>query len=319
METKSHFNARIMGCDRLNNVQCYRFEDVETRELGTVPCWCLDNFVLFEDALLDQEGHLRIGAEVQLRRMEGGKFYPGTIYKKRDVPAKPKQSKFMTKEALYDGILSYDGIQVDISTLWEQFIKRYGDSADVLVEGLKVRNEPVEEQREFLKSQLGKDCAKLPIQEGANVEFKSSFIHTAATVKNNERLLQYRNIFAEIAAFANSHVEACIYVGISNDGSIRGVEDELLNEVPFATRADFEADFINQLHMASHNNMLVSSISLRWYKTDDNHIFCVIGIPKWEGEIILLNGTELYVRGTASKRQLKDNDLIRYIVSNSNH
>ena len=91
METKSHFNARIMGCDRLNNVQCYRFEDVETRELGTVPCWCLDNFVLFEDALLDQEGHLRIGAEVQLRRMEGGKFYPGTIYKKRDVPAKPKQ------------------------------------------------------------------------------------------------------------------------------------------------------------------------------------------------------------------------------------
>lgn len=51
-----------------------------------------------------------------------------------------------------------------------------------------------------------------------------------------------------------------MYVGVGNDGTIRGVEDELLNEAPFENRADFQADFMNQLSQAIDNYSFVSQI-----------------------------------------------------------
>ena len=320
MITMSHFNARIIECDKLNNKPFYKFKNLETNEIDTVPCWCLDGFVVFNEDLLDADGHLKLGAEVQLRKMENGNIYPGLIYEKRSEPMLPNSTKplfSMSKESLYDGIALYDGIQDDIDTLWELFGSRCDSfSADILIKGIKVRNKEEEEQLAFLKSALRLDGMQLPVQEGANVEFKSSFVHTASPIKNNERTMQYRNIFSEIAAFANSHIQASVYIGINNDGSIKGVEDEMLHEVPFKTRADFEADFLNQLFMATNNNILASSISLNWYKTEDEHIFCKITIPEWNGDIIFLNGSELYIRGNACKRRLKNSDMIQYIVAN---
>lgn len=68
--------------------------------------------------------------------------------------------------------------------------------------------------------------------------------------------------------------------------------------------------------MATQNNRFASSISLKWYKTKDEHIFCKIIIPEWNGDIIFLNGSELFIRGNACKRHLKNNDMIQYIVAN---
>lgn len=316
----SHFNARITECNKLNSKPFYTFKNLETNEIETVPCWCLDNFVVFNNDLLDEYGHLKVGVEVQLRKMENGYIYPGLIYEKRSEPMLPNSTKLsvnMSKESLYDGIALYDGIQDDIDTLWELFGSRCDSfSADILIKGIKVRNKEEEEQLAFLKSALKLNGMQLPVQEGSDVEFKSSFVHTASPIKNNERTMQYRNIFSEIAAFANSHIQASIYIGINNDGSIKGVEDEMLHEVPFNTRADFEADFLNQLFMATNNNILAFSISLNWYKTKDENIFCKITIPEWNGDIIFLNGSELYIRGNACKRRLKNNDMIQYIVAN---
>ena len=316
----SHFNARITECNKLNSKPFYTFKNLETNEIETVPCWCLDNFVVFNNDLLDEYGHLKVGVEVQLRKMENGYIYPGLIYEKRSEPMLPNSTKLsvnMSKESLYDGIALYDGIQDDIDTLWELFGSRCDSfSADILIKGIKVRNKEEEEQLAFLKSALKLNGMQLPVQEGSDVEFKSSFVHTASPIKNNERTMQYRNIFYEIAAFANSHIQASIYIGINNDGSIKGVEDEMLHEVPFNTRADFEADFLNQLFMATNNNILAFSISLNWYKTKDENIFCKITIPEWNGDIIFLNGSELYIRGNACKRRLKNNDMIQYIVAN---
>ena len=320
MMTISYFKARIIECDKLNNKPFYKFKNLETNEIDTVPCWCLDGFVVFDEDLLDEDGHLKLGAEVQLRKMENGNIYPGLIYEKRSEPMLPNSIKplfSMSKESLYDGIALYGGTQNDINTLWSLFSSRCDSfPADILIEGIKVRNKEEEEQLAFLKSALRLDGMQLPVQEGANVEFKSSFVHTASPIKNNERTMQYRNIFSEIAAFANSHIHASVYIGINNDGSIKGVEGEMLHEVPFNTRADFEADFLNQLFMVTNNNILASSISLNWYKTEDEHIFCKITIPEWNGDIIFLNGSELYIRGNACKRRLKNSDMIQYIVAN---
>ena len=59
----------------------------------------------------------------------------------------------------------------------------------------------------------------------------------------------------------------------------------------------------------------VLGIKMIWYKTVEGKLFCRISIPKWEGGIILLNGCELYVRGDAGKKQLKNADLINYVLA----
>ena len=71
-------------------------------------------------------------------------------------------------------------------------------------------------------------------------------MHSANPLRS-ERSFQNQQIFKEIVAFGNSHEMGDVYVGVGNDGTIRGVEDELLNEAPFENRADFQADFMNQL------------------------------------------------------------------------
>lgn len=153
-------------------------------------------------------------------------------------------------------------------------------------------------------------------QENRFREYKSSFLHCANPL-HNERTYQYQQIFREIVAFGNAHVAGDVFVGINNKGEVRGIEEELLNETPFTNRADFQADFRNQLNQAIGNYQFVSSIKMTWYKTAEEKLFCRISVPKWEGTVILLNGCELYVREDAGKKQLKDKDLIDYIVKNS--
>ena len=169
------------------------------------------------------------------------------------------------------------------------------------------------EQYDFLCSLLNIDFVELGMQESCSREFKSSFLHSA-NPQRTERSYQYQQIFREIAAFANSHKSGNVFVGIANDGSIRGVEKELLDEAPFSNRADFQKDFWNQMSQSIGNYSFVSSIEIKWYKTPDDKLFCRISVPKWDGEVILLNGCELYVRDDAGKKQLKDKDLIDYIL-----
>ncbi len=316
------FNACIIGCNLTNGVPYYTFKNLETKDTGTVPCWCLDDFAIFNEQDMDPNGHLRIGAEVQLIDMGNGKFYPGLKYERkpreRSTSMHRQPARTMSKESLYEGTEIYNMcIQDDIENLWKEFEDNCDKlSQNILVEGIKTRNKGIEEQKMFLISALGLNKITSLIQESTDIEFKSSFMHTPYPKKINEKVQQYRNIFAEIVAFANSHLDGKIYVGINNDGSINGLENELLNEAPFSTRADFEADFLNQLFMATQNNRFASSISLKWYKTKDEHIFCKIIIPEWNGDIIFLNGSELFIRGNACKRHLKNNDMIQYIVAN---
>lgn len=319
------FNACITGCNNLTNgTSYYTLKKTETDEAGSVPCWCLDDFAVFNEQDLDSNGHLRIGAEVQLREMENGKIYPGLGYEKRfksSISLHRQPTKTMSKESLYEGAEKYNTyIQDDIENLWKKFEDRCDElPQSILIEGIKIRNKGIEEQKPFLISALGLDKIKILIQESKDIEFKSSFMHTPYQKKLNEKILQYRNIFAEIVAFANSHLDGKIYVGINNDGSINGLENELLTEAPFSTRSDFETDFINQLYMITQNHSFSTTIDMKWFKTEEDHIFCLINVPKWDGDIIFINGCELYVRCKANKTQLKNNDLINYIIKNANY
>lgn len=310
MNTNSNFKAHIICCSKAKDGNLfYMFRNLDSGREGQVPCWCLDDFVIFDSELLDDSGHLKGGIEVWLREMDGGKIYPGTMYKRRDLFCR------MSKESLYEKTKLFKTSEPDLNELWRMFSENCENfSKDILIEGAKVREFDVEHQRQFLLEKLKVERMTLPIQESETVECKASFIHPATSAKINTRMVQYRILFAELAAFANSHQSGTLFIGINNQGVIQGVERELLTEVPFNSLADFQADFINQLNIATKNYSFSSSLNIVWYRTIDNHVFCKIEVPEWNDDLILLYGTELYVRDHASKRQLKNDDLIKFIV-----
>lgn len=165
--------------------------------------------------------------------------------------------------------------------------------------------------RQRLLDILGISDRTLPVQEGSQIEYKASFLHYPMRAAN-ERIAQYNNIFSEICAFANSHINGVIYIGVRNDGTIVGIENELEQDAPFENRNDFEADFLNLMHLAFNNFQFVNSIRMTWLKTSDEKLFYRIDVPAWQG-IVFLNGNQLFVRHESSRRLLKDQDLISYI------
>lgn len=315
---KRSFKAKVTENKEQANGRVLRYLDMDNGAEGTVPEWCITSFVILPKELMDSEGHVLEGVSLDLREMSSGRIYPSTIYERRRMPLQKPLPKRMNKESLYEDALLYQEKTLD--DLWAMFADKSsrGEIAkETLLHAFEIKGvAKAKEQYDFLCSLLNMDFVELGMQESCSREFKSSFLHSA-NPQRTERSYQYQQIFKEIAAFANSHKDGNVFVGIANDGSIRGVEKELLDEAPFPNRADFQKDFWNQMSQSIGNYSFVSSIEIKWYKTPDDKLFCRISVPKWDGGIILLNGCELYVRDDAGKKQLKDNDFIEYILSHS--
>lgn len=312
---KRSFKAKVTENKEQANGRVLRYLDMDNGAEGTVPEWCITSFVILPKELMDSEGHVLEGVSLDLREMSSGKIYPSTIYERRRMPLQKPLPKRMNKESLYEDAALYQEKTLD--DLWAMFADRSskGEIAkETLLHAFEIKGvAKAKEQYDFLCSLLNIDFVELGMQESCSREFKSSFLHSA-NPQRTERSYQYQQIFREIAAFANSHKDGNVFVGIANDGSIRGVEKELLDEAPFPNRADFQKDFWNQMSQSIGNYSFVSSIEIKWYKTPDDKLFCRISVPIWDGEVILLNGCELYVRDDAGKKQLKDKDLIDYIL-----
>ncbi len=316
--TIKSFEAKVIKLmDHVSGRRLY-FLNMDNGAEGFVPEWCIINHVILPDELLDSEGHVKQGAILQLREVDGGKIYPGFCYEHRATPLnKPVTlTKKMSRESLYEDAQLYQAATLD--SLWNKFAQecQMGHlGADIILQAVELKANPSE------RVQLSSLCAILGVdsvdmigkQENRFREYKTSFFHSANPLQN-ERTYQYQQIFREIAAFGNGHETGDVFIGINNNGEISGVEEELLNEAPFTNRADFQADFRNQLNQAIGNYQFVSSITMTWYKTVEEKLFCRISVPKWDGTVILLNGCELYVREDAGKKQLKDKDLIDYIL-----
>ena len=315
---KRSFKAKVTENKEQANGRVLRYLDMDNGAEGTVPEWCITSFVILPKELMDSEGHVLEGISLDLREMSSGRIYPSTIYERRRMPLQKPLPKRMNKESLYEDALLYQEKTLD--DLWAMFADKSsrGEIAkETLLHAFEIKGvAKAKEQYDFLCSLLNMDFVELGMQESCSREFKSSFLHSA-NPQRTERSYQYQQIFKEIAAFANSHKDGNVFVGIANDGSIRGVEKELLDEAPFPNRADFQKDFWNQMSQSIGNYSFVSSIEIKWYKTPDDKLFCRISVPIWDGGIILLNGCELYVRDDAGKKQLKDNDFIEYILSHS--
>lgn len=309
------FSAKMIELIPGSKGGTYKFMnvDTDTQEQGTVPYWCLHDFKVFRDEggkeLQDLSGRM-----VKLRKL-GKKIFPGLIYESRDRKnTRVSNNRRMNRDSLFDGAIIYK--QYTLAELDELFAcncialtpAKIKHVMDLKMHGTEA------EQRAYLMEILGIGSLALSQQENISCEYKSSFIHTPQR-KQNERTAQFQQIFREIVSFANRRIEGVVYIGVGNDGTIKGLEEELM-ETPFDNRADFQAEFRNQFNLAINNFSFTSTVTLTWLRTIDNKLFCRIDIPAWQGNVpILLNGCELYVRDDAGKRQLKEQELINFILN----
>lgn len=313
------FDAKILAVKIQPKGRFLHFLNMNTGADDWVPEVSIINYVELPSEAVDAEGHVLKDAIIKLREKSQGVYYPAFCYpRKENTGVKTIAVKKMNKESLYEDAELY---QVKtLPELWKQFASECAQrqiAEDVVLTAIQMKGAASEsEQYNYLSTVLNIATVGIGMQENRAREYKSSFLHCANPLRS-ERSSQYRAIFKEIVAFGNSHIEGSVFVGISNDGSVCGVEEELLNETVFPNRADFQADFYNQMNQAIGNYTFTSTIKMEWYRTSDNKLFCRIFVPKWEGNLLLMNGCELYVRDDAGKRQLKNADLINYILSHS--
>lgn len=292
-------------------------------------CTSLKHVTLPED-LFDENQQLRIGTTIELVEMSNGRIYPNHISYGKAIPTmyrscvsltaetqrRTRKPAKMNRDTLFADTIRFEQTP-SLDTLWNRFATKCSELTPAEIMGAITMkgSASAEEQSRFLCTLLGIKTNSLSPQESGVVEYKSSFVHCAKAIQS-ERTMQYNEILSELLAFANSHVEGQLFIGVNNGGEIVGVEDELLNDTPFTNRADFEADFRNFINQTTGNFAFCSSLSIDWFHTDDGHLFCRITVPQWDNNVILMRGTELYVREGAARRQLKNNDLIQYILTN---
>lgn len=309
---EEHFNAKMMELIPGSKGGIYKFLNVDTQESGSVPYWCLHDFKVFRD---DEGNELQdLSGLMVILRKRGNKIFPGTMYESR-ARANESQAKGcrMNRESLYEGAILYK--KYTLEELDELFALNCASLTPATIKqvmNLKARGSEAE-QKAYLEQVLG--IGAISQQESISCEYKSSFIHPAANHRQNVRSQQYQQIFKELVSFANRRIKGVVYIGVDNDGTIKGLEDELM-ETPFDNRADFQAEFRNQFNLAVNNFAFTSTVTMTWLRTEDKKLFCRIDVPEWNGSVpILLNGCELYVRDDAGKRQLKDQEFINFILT----
>lgn len=140
----------------------------------------------------------------------------------------------------------------------------------------------------------------VPTYEGQHCEFKKSFRHPSSSNKDikNGFKTQLRELVKVVVSFANAHQQGTLYVGINDDGTVNGIE----NEVQSQSMSSLEATFRNTLKQLTSRKFM-HTISFAW-KTIEGHLVCAIHVPEWHGKAILLNENELYVRSGASVHQV---------------
>lgn len=151
--------------------------------------------------------------------------------------------------------------------------------------------------------------------EDEHTEYKSSFFYPAGKATISELTAQRKVILKELIGFANAQKEGTVYVGITDDKRVVGVQDELKTFWPEKSWQDFEMEFKNMAKQCTENAQFAMSLHFEW-RSDmdmDKHLICEIKVPEWHGSILLFNRNELYVRHKNTIQHLEGQNMIDFI------
>jgi hypothetical protein len=147
--------------------------------------------------------------------------------------------------------------------------------------------------------------------ESQTTEYKSSLLHTNFDCPaNNEPRLQMDELARSMAGGWNSGHPLDIFVGVDNrTRAYKGLSEE----VQRLKKEEYIAQFRNHLSQISSGSFFV--IPKMDFEVINNREIFHIHVPANErGDLVLLRGTELWVRLDASNHMLKNEALIQYIT-----
>jgi len=148
-------------------------------------------------------------------------------------------------------------------------------------------------------------------QEGTQLEFKSSLHHVCDPRIDNEeggnRPAQYRILAEELCAFANAHDSGVLVIGVKDDGKL--TEHGLNLEVEDIIKEESQLrNYFSQVLSVT----FTSRLHFVWERPGGKLILKIIA-PKWEGDVLLVSGTDLFIRSGSNCQRVKGLDLITFI------
>lgn len=290
----------------------------ENGQLIQFPWFCVENYALLTPDLLTSDGYPLVGSKLYLEEQPDGRYYPdGNHYTLRRTPLHTtKTTRHMSEDSLSENLVPFT--PQSLSQLWECIYKCIPNLDEASIrEAFKISRMHESQQRERLLTFLDSRNERhfIPLQEGLDVEFKTSFVYTANSKK--DRMAQYRKLFNTLCAFANSEShKGCIFVGVDDCGNVRDLKQEMLEMDFCKTRTDFERDFKNIFGIYTKNETLAQSVDFTWCVDDESQIFCVINLPEYNGPIVFAGPTQdVYVRQGSATRLLTGPALTDYILN----
>lgn len=151
--------------------------------------------------------------------------------------------------------------------------------------------------------------------EDEHTEYKSSFFHPAGQSMISDSTYQRKIILKELIGFANAQREGTVYVGITDDKRVVGIQEEIKTFWPDKSFQDFEMEFKNMAKQCTGDAKFAMSLDFQWRRDMDldGHLVCQITIPVWLGDILMFNGNELYVRHKNTIQHLENKNMIDFI------
>lgn len=308
--------ASIIGKDE----NFYKIELLNDGAIISVPLHTMQRCV-FPAEMIDDDYTLKVGIEITLMKkicVDGKvRYYPAhQIYKPRRIYSVLNDDKSTTHIAIdkYVGIekISTSSTQV-LCDLIDEFRSKMAEfDADTcnttlsIIAGKKLTPAAI---CSYLRKLLHKPAFAM---ESETVEYKSSFYYPASNAagQENDHLSQVRKIVKTLASFANSETHhGTLIVGVKDGGEVCGVENEFKLFNGF-DRDKFTAAFMN-LYRQTTTATLMYQTTLTWLDIDGH--LCARFVVDYGGDVVLINGTELYVRKNSSTYQLKGPDMVEFI------
>lgn len=274
-------------------------------------------YCIYPREMLDEDGTLKTGQEIQLRKKirTDGKacFYPAhDVYPPQKI-AKPHTT------SLADNFVNITKIDFNSPDKLKELIAEFGQrisdfDTETRNEALKI----ISEQNPatacpYLRKLLHKPTFPM---ENEDIEYKSSFINPPNPGQDNDPTFQLRKIIRTLVGFANSdNHRGTVFVGIKDDGEICGVENEFQHFANGYNREKFTAMFQN-LYKQIASAALMCQTRISWFESE-GHICAKIDVD-YNGDVVLINGSELYVRKDSSTHLLKGQDMVDFIRNYKN-
>lgn len=302
--------SKIVGTITNKTSNYYQFYAAGENEFS-IPVHIMQ-YCIYPHEMLDEDGTLKTGQEIQLRkkiRTDGKTYY----YPAHDIYP-PQQVAKPCATSMADNFGNITKIDFNSPDKFKELVAEFGQrisefDTETRNEALKIISEQnVAVACPYLRKLLHKPAFPM---ENETIEYKSSFINPPNPGKDNDPTFQLRKIIRTLVGFANSDKHrGTVFVGIKDDGEICGIENEFQHFANGYNREKFTAMFQN-LYKQIASAALMCQTRISWFESE-GHICAKIDVD-YNGDVVLINGTELYVRKDSSTHLLKGQDMVDFI------